>query len=73
MNNNKNKYKGCKYCKHFRFDGTCAAFLDKIPLDIVSGATKHIKPLPEQKNSIVYEPAIEPLLEIIEKHLKTKK
>lgn len=62
-------YKGCKYCEHFRFDGTCTAFPQKIPLDIVSGATKHTKPLPNQGNSIVYKPATKPLLERIEKHL----
>ena len=69
---NNHKYRGCKYCQHFRFNGTCAAFPDKIPLDIVSGATKHTKPLPNQKNSIVYELAEKPLLERIEKHLKIK-
>lgn len=70
---NNNKYKGCKYCKHFRFDGTCTAFPTKIPLDIVSGATKHLKPLPNQKNNIIYEPATEPLLARIEKHLEVNK
>lgn len=64
------KYKGCPYCKHYRFDGTCSAFYpDNIPIDIASGATKHITPLPGQKNSIVYEPADKPLLERIEERL----
>ena len=67
------EYKGCKYCEYFRFDGTCTALPDKIPLDIVSGATKHTFPLPNQGNSIVYKPATEPLLERIEKHLNLQK
>ncbi|MGB3691600.1 MAG: hypothetical protein WA896_15580 [Spirulinaceae cyanobacterium] len=50
------EYKGCKYCKHFQFDGSCAAFASEpIPLPIVSGEVKHIKPVLGQKNSIVYE------------------
>ncbi|WP_017660510.1 hypothetical protein [Baaleninema simplex] len=51
------EYKGCKYCKHFQLDGSCAAFApDPIPLPIVSGQIQHTKPLHSQKNSIVYEP-----------------
>lgn len=50
------KYKGCNYCKHFRYDGSCPAFEpDPIPIDIVSGQTKHISPVFGQKNSIAYE------------------
>jgi O-acetyl-ADP-ribose deacetylase len=50
------EYKGCNYCKHFQFDGSCPAFSpDPIPLDIVSGQTKHFRPVSEQHNSIVYE------------------
>jgi hypothetical protein len=51
-----NQYKGCNYCKHYRFDGTCPAFApDPIPIDIISGQTKHTAPISGQKNSIVYE------------------
>jgi hypothetical protein len=50
------RYRGCNYCKYFRADGGCPAFdPDPIPLDIVSGQTKHTYPLSDQKNSIVYE------------------
>lgn len=52
------EYKGCQHCLHFRPDGTCPAFdPDFIPLPIVSGQIKHIKPLPAQGNTIVYEPS----------------
>ncbi|MFL9458855.1 macro domain-containing protein [Tolypothrix bouteillei VB521301_2] len=51
------EYKGCQFCLHFRPDGTCSAFdPDRIPLSIVSGQIKHIKPLQNQENKIVYEP-----------------
>jgi O-acetyl-ADP-ribose deacetylase len=50
------KYKGCNYCKNFTFEGTCLAFApDPIPLDIISGETRHILPILGQSNSIVYE------------------
>jgi O-acetyl-ADP-ribose deacetylase len=40
------KYRGCSYCKHFRIDGSCHAFdPDPIPIDIVSGQTKHTIPI----------------------------
>jgi O-acetyl-ADP-ribose deacetylase len=53
--NQENKYRGCSYCKHFRIDGGCPAFdPDPIPIDIVSGQTKHFDPILGQKNSIVY-------------------
>jgi hypothetical protein len=49
-------YKGCNYCKHLRFDGTCPAFDPyTIPLEIVSGQIKHTTPMFGQNNLIVYE------------------
>lgn len=49
------EYKGCQYCLYFRPDGTCPAFAPGlIPIEIVSGQIKHIKPLPNQRNTIVY-------------------
>ncbi|MEG4802320.1 cytoplasmic protein [Microcoleus sp. ARI1-B5] len=49
--------KGCNYCQYFRAEGTCPAFAPGlIPLIIVDGQIKHIKPLPNPKNTIVYEP-----------------
>jgi hypothetical protein len=50
------KYKGCNYCKHYTFAGTCPAFEHgQIPIDIISGQTKHTSPITGQLNSIVYE------------------
>jgi O-acetyl-ADP-ribose deacetylase len=49
-------YRGCSYCKHFRVDGGCLAFdPNPIPIDIVSGQTKHTTPVFGQINLIVYE------------------
>ena len=52
-------------CKHFigvKNDGDetternyCKAFSDRIPNEIAYGNNKHIKPLPNQKNDIVFE------------------
>lgn len=46
----------CFKCKHFRrFEGGCDAFPDGIPDVITSGQNEHSKPLPEQKNKIVFK------------------
>lgn len=49
----------CNKCKHYnREDFTafsCSAF-DNIPKVILSGSNDHAKPLPGQKNNIVFEP-----------------
>lgn len=46
----------CFKCKHFRmFEGGCDAFPDGIPAKITSGENQHSKPLPKQKNNIVFE------------------
>ena len=46
----------CDHCKHFNpFEKSgCDAFED-IPDVILSGENKHDKPLPGQKNNIVFE------------------
>lgn len=45
----------CFNCKHFRiFEGGCNAFPEGIP-DEIDLKGKHDKPLPEQKNNIVFE------------------
>ena len=47
----------CVNCKHFNEALICPAFKKKgIPDLILSGANKHNKPLPGQKNKIVFEP-----------------
>lgn len=46
----------CLFCKNYKWDGTCNAFLKKIPLEISNGFSDHSKPLPEQENDIVFEP-----------------
>lgn len=46
----------CFICKHFDIEtSTCAAFPNAIPFEILNGDNKHEKPLPEQKNDIVFE------------------
>lgn len=57
------EYKGCLDCRHL-FHGvyvdeipTCRAFPEGIPLIIVVENIQHTKPLPDQNNTIVYEPA----------------
>jgi len=48
----------CANCKHLnRIDLSCKAFED-IPYEILSGENKHLVPLPNQGNTIVFEPAI---------------
>jgi len=54
-----------RHCKHFigiKNDGTeinervyCEAFPDKIPYEIAYGNNKHLVPLKNQGNNIVYE------------------
>ncbi len=50
----------CLDCKHFdedSFDGfTCKAFPAGVPDEILMEGNDHTKPLPEQKNDIVFEP-----------------
>lgn len=50
----------CLKCKHYHstnFEGfTCDAFPDGIPDELFFEGEKHIKPLPEQDNGIVFEP-----------------
>ena len=47
----------CWGCKHFNKQkfGTCKAFPEGIPFIINSGEFNHDKPLPTQKNNIVFE------------------
>lgn len=45
----------CEKCKHFKpISGGCEAF-NEIPKKIIM-TNKHSKPLPDQKNKIVFEP-----------------
>jgi hypothetical protein len=47
----------CFKCKNFnQIAGGCKAFPDDIPNEILSGENDHSKPLPEQKNNIIFEP-----------------
>jgi len=47
----------CFKCKNFNdIIGGCKAFPDDIPNEILSGENDHSKPLPDQKNDIVFEP-----------------
>jgi hypothetical protein len=52
----------CNTCKNYSRDKVsngdypCCKAFDKIPNDILSGDNMHMKPLPDQKNNVVYEP-----------------
>lgn len=46
----------CNNCIHNNGDGTCKAFPDGIPAEILSGDNKHQKPLLGQGNNITFEP-----------------
>ncbi len=46
---------GCPICKHNRFDGSCTAFPEGIPMIFLSGDKGHTELLPRQQNDIVFE------------------
>ena len=48
---------GCLSCKNFNPGkwGTCKAFPEGIPHQIVSGEMEHSEPVEDQENDIVYE------------------
>ena len=58
------EYGGCRACRHYFYgvfssvDGmpTCRAFPEGISPIIITGTIEHTKPLPDQNNTIVYEP-----------------
>jgi hypothetical protein len=49
----------CFNCKNYLKKATCKAFPNGIPEEILLGRNDHSKPLPDQKNTIVFE-KIEP-------------
>ena len=44
----------CNYCKYYNQDGTCQAFPERIPDEILEGKNNHSRPLPEQQNTIIF-------------------
>lgn len=46
----------CSSCKNYKGDFKCKAFQERIPNEIFLGFEPHKKPLPDQKNDIVFEP-----------------
>lgn len=44
----------CLHCKNYKQERKCLAF-NRIPMEIISGKNDHAKPLPKQKNDIVFE------------------
>ena len=44
----------CWKCKNYKKDGECLAF-DVIPDEILAGFNKHLKPLKDQKNDIIFK------------------
>lgn len=49
----------CIDCKYLLKGLICRAFPNGIPDEIISGENDHSKPLPEQKNDVVFEPKYE--------------
>lgn len=47
--------KCAKLCKHYKGYLSCDAYPNRIPNEILLGKDKHTKPLPDQKNGIVFE------------------
>jgi hypothetical protein len=47
---------GCRKCAHFRNDGTCVAFPERIPIQIASGEIDHLVVRPGQVGDTVFEP-----------------
>lgn len=46
----------CPECTHYnQGEFTCTAFPEQIPIKILQGDSKHLKPLKDQKNKIVFE------------------
>lgn len=45
----------CVQCKWYKSNLLCKAFPDGIPKEIIMNEIKHIEPLPDQKNDIVFE------------------
>jgi hypothetical protein len=53
-------YKGCKYCSHYKLDGSgCKAFPDSIPISFASG-NEHTEVVPGQVGDFVYKEIIKP-------------
>lgn len=51
---------GCRLCKHFRPDLTCAAYPERIPIQIFSGELDHLVVRPEQVDGVLFEPVEHP-------------
>jgi len=49
------EWQGCRGCLHYD-RGRCAAYPERIPLLIFSGAVDHMVPRPGQVADIVFEP-----------------
>jgi hypothetical protein len=49
------RWGGCRVCKHFRPDMTCAAYPQRIPIVIASGEVDHLVVRPGQVGDTVFE------------------
>ncbi len=49
------EWQGCLGCAHYRYN-KCAAYPERIPLPILSGAADHMVPRPGQVDGILFEP-----------------
>lgn len=45
----------CVICKNYLDEGTCLAFPNGIPQEILTGEGNHAEPLPGQGNNFVFE------------------
>ncbi len=51
---------GCRLCRHFRPDFTCAAFPQGIPIAIASGEVDHLVPRPGQVGDVLFALVTDP-------------
>jgi hypothetical protein len=54
------RWGGCRVCKHFRPDMTCAAYPRRIPIVIASGEVDHLIVRPGQVGDTVFEVVEQP-------------
>lgn len=45
----------CLACKHYEIGSKCAAFPEKIPLEIIAGEVRHLEKFPGQVGDAVFE------------------
>jgi len=46
----------CELCRNSNNNGTCKAFPEQIPMEILTGAYNHVNLFPGQENDILFDP-----------------